>query len=163
MKVQRAGLAVAVLVLVATAAQSSAAATPGHHGTSHKSAIRWDAGAGSRPDARFTVTAPPARALYPGAVVPLRLTVHNPQSYPIRITGIGARLTATSKRACSPVPANLTVGARAGRPELPIVVPPHRSRGAGEIALFMPNTVANACQLATFTIRFDGSAEKVRR
>jgi hypothetical protein len=163
MKLRRVGLAVAVLALVATAAQSSAAATPGHHGMNHMSALRWDAGVGSRPDARFTVTAPPVRGLYPGAVLPLRLTVHNPQSYPIRITGVGARLTATSKRACSPVPANLAVGARTGRPELPIVVPPRGSRGAGEIALFMPNTVANACQFATFTIRFDGSAEKVRR
>jgi hypothetical protein len=163
MKLRRVGLAVAVLALVATAAQSSAAAAPGHHGTNHMSALRWDAGVRSRPDIRFTVTAPPVRGLYPGAVVPMRLTVHNPQSYPIRITGIGARLTATSKRACLPVPANLSVGARTGRPDLPIVVPPHGSRGAGQIALSMPNTVTDACQFATFTIHFDGTAEKVRR
>lgn len=163
----RSGRTAATLALVAAVAGVPSSAAAGHHHWHgfRGPALHWihPPTTDDRDDATFTVQAPPVAGLHPGAVRNLKISVYNPHRHAIRIGGIGAQVTATSTAACAATASNLTVRPRQGRPVLPLLVPARTTRAAGEIPLFMPNTVVNACQRATFTISFSGSAERVGR
>ncbi|WP_146246212.1 hypothetical protein [Actinoplanes xinjiangensis] len=99
--------------------------------------------------------------LHPGAVRRTRVTVTNPYPFPIRVQHIEAHVAETSKWRCKPTSANLTVGSYLGK--LPLTTPAHGRRDAGEFEARMPNTVANACQRATFRLAFTATATKADR
>ena len=119
-------------------------------------------GAGG-PNGTFTIGAATVTGLYPGSHKDLQLVVANPYNFDIKITALAATLVATSTATCSVSPANLAVSAYAGPPALPLVVPGNRSIPAGAIPLTMPNTVANGCQNATFTLQLSGTAAKANQ
>jgi hypothetical protein len=118
---------------------------------------------GSSDAANFTISAPPVSGLYPGAHRKLELVVTNSLPYDLKVTSLSGRLQRTSKAGCAPVATNLVVRAYSGRPKLPFEVSSHWHRPVGSIELYMPNTVVDGCQRATFTITFQGSATKVHR
>jgi hypothetical protein len=107
----------------------------------------------------FSITAPDVSGLYPGTARNLLLTVTNPFGFAISVTDLWGQLDRVSPRTCVPAPSNLMVQAHAGG-ALPLTVPPRSGRAAGWIPLYMPNTVAEACQRATFTISLHGTAKK---
>jgi hypothetical protein len=158
----------AAFALAAVVALTPSSATAGYQCFSFGGAGSgwWNLSFWQRPTparTTFAVHAQDLTGLYPGAVKSFRLTVDNPNSYPIRVTELGGTLSTTSNRTCRPTPSNLVVRPRQGNVRLPLTVPARSSRGAGEIPLYMPNTVADACQRTSFVIRFNGSAEKVDR
>lgn len=110
---------------------------------------------------RFEITGSSAKPLYPGAVRRIDLTFSNPYPAPIRVQAVSGKLISTSKNGCLPSPINLQV--RPYRGHLPITVYPKMRRAAGYIELHMPNSVVNACQGVTFTIKFIGEATKAGR
>jgi len=109
----------------------------------------------------FTISGTSPRGLYPGAVKPIRLTLVNPSAFSLRVTAVRGRLTATSRPGCRPISSNLSIGGFTGR--LPITMRPASRKSVGSVAVSMPNSVANACQGATFTILLTGDATKVGR
>jgi hypothetical protein len=119
-------------------------------------------GSGGADVHRFAVNADTVPGLYPGAARAVTVTVTNPYHFDIRLTALSAALDATSAPACQAGPANLTVGALRAGPGLPLVVPAGRPVRVGDVPLSMPNTVADACQGATFTIRLAATATKAR-
>jgi hypothetical protein len=108
----------------------------------------------------FTIDAPPVRGLYPGAVKPMKLRVVNAGRYDLRITGLTGSVVRTSKPGCAPIAANLTVQ---DRHEEPFTVPAYGRHDASSLALYMPNTVVDPCQGATFTIQLRGTGTEVHR
>lgn len=159
--------AVAILCGVAAVAGIQSSANAGYQRFSYHgaSAVSWWSFAfWSKPQnqhTKFTIHAPALTGLHPGAVKSFTVTVQNPNSYPIRVTELGGSLGSTSSSLCKANSSNLIVRARQGTVKLPLTVPARSTRTAGEIPLYMPNTVAGACQRTSFVIRFDGSAEKV--
>ena len=111
----------------------------------------------------FAVEAPEVQGLYPGAEKPMRLAVANPFAFDLKITSLSGRVSSTSSPSCAPVASNLQVRAYTGPPSLPMVVPGRDRRPAGSVVLYMPNTVANACQGVRFVIQLDGAATKVNK
>jgi hypothetical protein len=109
----------------------------------------------------FEVTGSPMEKFHPGAVRRTRVTVVNPYPFAIRVQRVEARVTGTSKWRCRPTPANLTIGRYLG--SLPVTVPAHGRKTAGEFEVTMPHTVADACQKATFRLAFSAGAQKVAR
>lgn len=109
----------------------------------------------------FAVTGSPMEQFHPGAVRRTRVTIANPYPFAIRVRQVDARVTGSSKSRCKPTPANLTIGKYRGG--LPLIVPAGGRRTAGEFEVTMPDTVANACQRATFRLAFSASAERVAR
>jgi hypothetical protein len=101
--------------------------------------------------------------LYPGAVKNLTMVVTNPYNFDLKVTDLSASVESTSDRRCSASAANLVLRRYQGPPELPLVVRARQQRTAGVISLSMPNTVADGCQQATFTIRLQGTATKVNQ
>jgi hypothetical protein len=89
--------------------------------------------------------------LYPGARKTLTLTLHNFDSrHGIVVRRVRVRDLGTTKRGCAPSRRNLRIHqppARAFR---------IRARGTRRVTalLTMPNTVANACQRAVFTLGY---------
>jgi hypothetical protein len=120
-----------------------------------------NSGAGN--DATFDLNATTVSGLYPGAVRALALSVRNPYQFDIQVTDLSAALTATSNPACAATAANLVARPYLGPPTLPLTVPGGQVRAAGVIPLAMPNTVANACQNTTFTLRLAGTATKANK
>jgi hypothetical protein len=104
----------------------------------------------------FTITGTPIDGLYPGAVRTIRLTFTNPYGYDLNVTAMRVELVAASKPGCQPIATNLEIGPYSGR--LPVVVPAEDSKATGNVPLRMPNTVANDCQQAVFTIKLSGDA-----
>lgn len=109
----------------------------------------------------FTVQATPVEGLYPGAVRQLRLTLTNPYTFDLLVTGMRADVVGTSRPGCAPVPTNLEVRPYTG--ELPVGVKAEESAEAGAVPLHMPNSVANDCQRATFTIVLSADATRAER
>jgi hypothetical protein len=109
----------------------------------------------------FTVQATPVEGLYPGAVRKLKLTLTNPYTFDLQMTAIRAELVATSNAGCAPVATNLEIAPYTGT--LPVKVSADDSRAAGSVPLHMPNTVANDCQKAVFTIKLSADATRVGR
>jgi hypothetical protein len=115
----------------------------------------------SRDGYHFDIKASSVRGLYPGATKHIDLTIVNSYSFPLRITSVRGRLVDTSKSGCRAVASNLKVAAYGG--QLPLTIPAKSRKSAGRIDVRMPNTVVDACQRATFSIRVAGSATKAAR
>ena len=98
----------------------------------------------------FMVRATGVDDLYPGAVRRLRLTLTNPYPYDLRVTAVHAELVSTSRPGCAPTPVNLQVQPYTGA--IPVRVAAKDSEEAGVVPVHMPNSVANDCQRATFSI-----------
>ena len=109
----------------------------------------------------FTVQATPVEGLYPGAVRQLRLTLTNPYTFDLLVTGMHADLVGTSRPGCDPVSTNLEVRPYTG--ELPVGVEAEDSAEAGTVPLHMPNSVVDDCQRATFTIRLSADAMRAEQ
>jgi hypothetical protein len=109
----------------------------------------------------FTVQATPVEGLYPGADRKLKLTLTNPYKFDLQMTVIRATLIATSNPGCAPVATNLEVKPYTGN--LPVKVDAGDSKAAGSVPLHMPNSVANACQKAVFTINLSADATRTGR
>jgi hypothetical protein len=110
---------------------------------------------------QFAIQGSPTKLFYPGTEQRMTLTFSNPFAFPVRIHSVDGRLVATDKRRCLPVRDNLQVKNYDGR--LPLTVGARGRAKGGSIALFMPNSVANGCQNATFRIKFTAGATKVGR
>ena len=109
----------------------------------------------------FTVRATPVEDLYPGAVRRLRLTLTNPYAFDLQITGVHAEVVSTSRPGCAPVAANLEVRPYTG--SFPVRVGAQDSEQGGAVPLHMPNSVANDCQRATFSIVLHADASRAER
>jgi hypothetical protein len=110
---------------------------------------------------RFDIRASSVRGLYPGAKRQIDLAFANSNPFPLRVASIKGELTSSSKRGCRPVPTNLIVTPYGGR--LPLTIPSQGRVNAGHLDVRMPNTVVEACQRATFTVRIIGYATKASR
>jgi hypothetical protein len=111
------------------------------------------------PGFAFTVQATPVEGLYPGAVRKLNLTLTNPYEFDLQMTAIRADLVSTSNPGCAPTATNLEVQPYTG--SLPTTIPSGDSTETGFLPLRMPNTVANDCQKAVFTIAVTADATRV--
>jgi hypothetical protein len=109
----------------------------------------------------FTVRATPVEGLYPGARRKLNLTLTNPYKFDLQMTAMRAELVSTSKPGCAPTSVNLDVQPYTGT--LPTKIPARDSRETGAIPLHMPNSVANDCQKAVFTIQVTADATRAGR
>jgi hypothetical protein len=95
--------------------------------------------------------------LYPGATKGMILTLRNPnRNRSISIRGIRVRDVATSRRGCAPSVRNLQIRQYAGPA---IHVPAGGTRNV-KVLLAMPNTAVDACQRATFRLRYSLQAGK---
>lgn len=111
---------------------------------------RWYsvASANSRP---IPIVSKPVTGLYPGATKDLILTLRNPnRSRSISIRRLRVRDVATTRRGCAPSGRNLQIRQYGGPP---IHIPAGGARNV-RVILAMPNTVADACQRATFRLRY---------
>ena len=91
------------------------------------------------------------RGLYPGAKKTLTLTLQNSdRKHSVLVRRVRVRDAATSKRGCAASRRNLTIRNPRFRP---VRLGPGRSRRV-VARLTMPNTVSNACQGATFRLRY---------
>jgi hypothetical protein len=109
----------------------------------------------------FTVQATPVEGLYPGAHRKLILTLTNPYKFDLQMTAMRADLVSTSKPGCAPTSVNLDVQPYTGT--LPTKIPAGDSRETGAIPLHMPNSVANDCQRAVFSIQVTADATRAGR
>jgi hypothetical protein len=109
----------------------------------------------------FTVSATPVEGLYPGAVRTLKLTFTNPYKFDLQMTAIRADLESTSNPGCAPIAENLEIQTYTGT--LPAQIPADDSSEAGTIPLHMPNSVANDCQKAVFSIKVTADAAQADR
>jgi hypothetical protein len=109
----------------------------------------------------FTVTATPVEDLYPGAQRRLLLTMKNPYTFDLQVTGVRAALVSTTNAGCEPVATNLEIMSYTGG--LPATIPSGDSAETGAIPLHMPNTVANECQDAVFAIEVTADATRAER
>lgn len=99
-----------------------------------------------------------AGALYPGARRKVSLTIINPNAFPVKVRTIRGRIKSASHRGCAPLATNLEIQPYAGR--LPLTVPARSRRDAGQLGIYMPNSVVDACQRARFVIRVEADATK---
>jgi hypothetical protein len=92
--------------------------------------------------------------LAPGKPAPLRLTVANPDSQPIRLTSA----TATPRSASSVCPASLlTIKAFSGTPETIVAA---RSRAVIELTVTLSAQAPEACKKVSFPLTYAGQAEQ---
>ena len=104
---------------------------------------------GSSPLVRITDN--PVTGLYPGVSKELILTLHNTDpKHDIVVRHVRIRDIATTKRGCAPTRRNLTIRQYKGAP---LRIPPGRTRTVTAL-LSTPNTVSDACQQATFKLRY---------
>jgi hypothetical protein len=89
--------------------------------------------------------------LFPGRVVPLNLTVHNPNSYAITITSIRTVVESASTQCTS---ANVSVSAFSGKH-----VVGARASGIVGVKVTMRRGAPNACQGKAFPFRYAGTAK----
>ena len=99
--------------------------------------------------------------LYPGARRKVRLTIINPNVFPIKVRTIRGRIKSTSRRGCAPLATNLEIRPYSGH--LPLTMAPRSRRDAGQLDIYMPNSVVDACQRARFVIRVEADAVEAGR
>jgi len=105
---------------------------------------------GSSPLVRITSN-DDTTGLYPGVSKELILTLHNTDpKHGIVVRRVRVRDIATTKRGCAPTRRNLAIRQYKGAP---LRIPPGRTRTVSAL-LSMPNTVSDACQRATFRLRY---------
>jgi hypothetical protein len=146
------------LAFLALLAVATAAAVLGARGA----VARWQpASARSDGSGRVRITSNRVLGLYPGARKRLILTLHNRDTrHSVRIRRIRVRDVATTKRGCAASRRNLRIRQYRGR----MLTLPPRGRRRVVLQLTMPYTVANACQRATFKLRYTAqTAVKSRR
>jgi hypothetical protein len=89
--------------------------------------------------------------LYPATRKELHLTLHNSnRSHSVLADRLRVRDIGTSKKGCRPSRRNLAIRQYGGAP---IRIPPSGARKV-TVFLYMPNTVAQACQRAVFRLRY---------
>jgi hypothetical protein len=144
------GLALLTFVACIAAAVVGAKATAG-----------WrPASARSNGSAPVRVTSNRLRGLYPGAKKTLTLTLRNAdRKQSVVVRRVRVRDAATTRRGCAASRRNLTIGNPRFRP---FRLRPGRSRRV-VARLTMPNTVANACQGAVFSLRYSVTVGARRR
>jgi hypothetical protein len=93
--------------------------------------------------------------LYPGVRKELILTLHNSDpKHSIVVRHVRVRDFATTSRGCAPVRRNLAIRQYKGAP----IRIPHGQTRTVTVLLAMPNTVSDACQRATFRLRYTAQA-----
>jgi hypothetical protein len=115
----------------------------------------------SRANYQFEIKASSVKGLHPGSRAHVALRIENPYPFDLRVFSLKGELVGTSRRGCRPTGTNLEV--RPYRGTLPLAVRGRREVSAGYLDLHMPNTVVDACQRTTFTIRISGLAAKASR
>ncbi len=94
-------------------------------------------------------------ALYPGVSKELILTLQSSDHrHSIVVRRVRVRDIATTSNGCAPKRRNLMIRQYRGAP---FGIPPGQAR-AVTVLLSMPNTVADACQRATFRLRYTAQA-----
>jgi hypothetical protein len=118
----------------------------------------WQAaGTSSRDSGAVRITSNRIRDLYPGAKKKLVLTLHNRSRHIVVVRRVRVREIRTSRRGCAASRRNLRIRQpRAGAFRIPA-----RSSRRVTALLAMPNTVANACERAVFSLRY--TTETIRR
>jgi hypothetical protein len=107
----------------------------------------------SAPGHAFTLSGS-VGGLVPGLRTPLRLTVANPDSQPIRLTSA----TATAGSAGSACPAGLlTITAFSGTPETIVA---GRSQALIELTVTLSAQAPDACKKVSFPLTYAGKAEQ---
>ena len=93
--------------------------------------------------------------LYPGVSKELILTLQSSEHrHSIVVRRVRVRDIATTNRSCAPARRNLAIRQYKGAP---IRIPPGQARSV-TVLLSMPNTVADACQWATFRLHYTAQA-----
>ena len=93
--------------------------------------------------------------LYPGVSKELILTLQSSdRKHSIVVRRVRVRDIATTNSGCAPRRRNLSIRQYKGAP---IRIPPGQARSV-TVLLFMPNTVAAACERATFRLRYTAQA-----
>jgi len=93
--------------------------------------------------------------LYPGVSKELILTLQSSDHrQSIVVRRVRVRDVATTNRGCAPTRRNLAIRQYRGAP---IRIPPGQARNV-TVLLFMLHTVSNACQRATFRLRYTAQA-----
>jgi hypothetical protein len=93
--------------------------------------------------------------LYPGVSKELILRLQNSDpKHAIVVRRVRVRDIATTNRGCAPSRRNLAIRQHKGAP---VRIPPGQTRTVSAL-LSMPNTVADACQRATFKLRYTARA-----
>jgi hypothetical protein len=93
--------------------------------------------------------------LYPGVSKELILTLQSSdRKHSIVVRRVRVRDVATTNRGCAPARRNLAIRQYKGAP---IRIPPGQARTV-TVLLSMPNTVSDACQRATFRLRYTAQA-----
>jgi hypothetical protein len=96
--------------------------------------------------------------LYPGRTAPLLLTVSNPNASSIQVNSLTVTAGASNKSGCEGTSAlNLQTSNYSG----PAFIVPAHGNASVSLSITMPGTVANACQGATFSLTYGGSATQV--
>jgi hypothetical protein len=117
---------------------------------------RWHAVASAN-SRSIRIVSKPVTGLYPGARKDLILTLRNPnRNRSIWIRRLRVRDVATTRRGCAPSPWNLRIRQYAG----PAIRIPAGGTQRVRVLLAMPNTVADACQRATFQLHYSLQARK---
>jgi hypothetical protein len=111
---------------------------------------RWHSVAGSE-SRSVRISSNRVVDLYPGATRHLILTLRNPnRNRSITIRRVRVRDVVTTRRGCTASPRNLVIRQYAG----PAIRIPAGATRRVTVPLTMPNTVADACQRATFKLRY---------
>jgi hypothetical protein len=154
-RVLRAGGWAAVTLLIATAALASES---GAHGGTYAVSLSGRGTAAEQPPAAgapalsstsFTISGK-AGGLYPGAVLPLRLTVTNKLTVPIVVTSLTTTVGAAST-SCGA--SNLTVTPFSGQLSVPA-----KGKAKTTVQVSMAHSAPNACQGAVFPLHYSGQA-----
>lgn len=116
----------------------------------------------AEPDAGSSIDCPrtftiegSASGLFPGATVPLLLTIRNPNDEAISVKTVTVSVAAASLRSCDTSVLHTTDYAGPG-----FVVRGHGSKVIS-LPLAMSRRASDACQKVTFTLSYDGRAESV--
>ncbi len=109
----------------------------------------------------FDISAAPIAGLRPGVTKSLQLKLHNPYGFKLTVTRLRGEVVKTSNARCRPIASNLVVERYVGR--LPVDVPARGRATVGSLPVHMPNSVDNACQKVTFSIKLRGTATKAER
>jgi hypothetical protein len=105
------------------------------------------------------ITANRITGLYPGVSKELILTLHNSdRKHSVLVRRVRVSDIATTSAGCAPARRNLTIRLHKGAP---VRIPPGRTRRVTAL-LSMPDTVSNACQRATFRLRYRAQARASR-